>query len=72
MLTEFPRVDTGAYVRHFYGVPAEKGMRVVVDGKPGVIAGFVDAYLLVLLDGHTEPGRCHPTWRVQYETEAAR
>jgi hypothetical protein len=63
MLTEFPRVDTGAYVRHFYGVPAEKGMRVVVDGKPGVIAGF---------DGYAEPVRCHPTWRVQYEIEASR
>jgi hypothetical protein len=37
-----------------------------------VIAGFVDAYLLVLLDGYAEPVRCHPTWRVQYEIEASR
>lgn len=64
--TTFPSVETGAYVRHHYGVPAAKGMKVLVDGKRGTIVGFVDAYLQVLLEGHEEPVNAHPTWRVLY------
>ncbi|TMR13794.1 hypothetical protein ETD86_29965 [Nonomuraea turkmeniaca] len=54
------------YVRIYYGVPAYRGDRVVVDGRPGRIVGF-DAGLRVRFDDqprHVEP--CHPTWRVVY------
>jgi hypothetical protein len=56
------------YIREYYAVPAEIGRRVVVDGKPGIITGAKNAYILVLFDkdkpGNTKP--CHPTWKVEY------
>lgn len=57
------------YVRDYYGVPAATGRRVVVDGKPGVIAEDRGHHIGVLFDkdqpGHVFP--CHPTWRVEYQ-----
>ena len=60
-----------SYIRDHYGVPAEAGMRVTVDGDPGVITGFDQASLLVLLDGAASPVKAHPTWRVEYHPEQA-
>lgn len=54
------------YIRSYYGVPAEVGTRVIVDGEPGVITGFHDARLMVQLDGQPFPVTAHPTWRVTY------
>lgn len=54
------------YVRRYYRVPAKRGGRVVVDGKPGVITSFRGASLMVRLDGDKRPVPCHPTWRVEY------
>lgn len=57
------------YVRNYYGVPAEIGRRVMVDGEPGVIAEDRGAYIGVLFDAD-QPGQvmpCHPTWRVEYQ-----
>lgn len=56
------------YVRSYYGVPAAIGRRIVVNGKPGVIAEDRGHYLGVNLDSD-KPGvivNCHPTWEVQY------
>lgn len=61
------------YVRERYGVPAEISRRVVVDGKPGVIAEDRGAYIGVLFDADP-PGQvmpCHPTWRVEYQGMSA-
>ncbi|GAA2062113.1 hypothetical protein GCM10009839_86520 [Catenulispora yoronensis] len=55
-----------AYIRDHYGVPARVGVRVTVDGAPGVITGFDQASLLVHLDGDAHPVKAHPTWRVEY------
>jgi hypothetical protein len=57
-----------AYVRQAYGVPADIGRRVTVDGKPGIIAADRGAHLGVTFDDQ-RPGdiaTCHPTWRVVY------
>jgi len=62
-----PRGPLG-YIRFYYDVPAWPGRRVVVDGKPGVIVGGRDAYLLVRFADGVMP--CHPTWRVEYVEEA--
>ncbi|MER6830850.1 hypothetical protein ABT352_32990 [Streptosporangium sp. NPDC000563] len=55
------------YVRRYYQVPAYRGDRVIVDGKPGRIVGFRGAGLRVRVD---EPPHLvlsyHPTWRVEY------
>jgi hypothetical protein len=59
---------SAAYVRAYYRVPAARGMRVTVDGRPGVITGFRDAGLRVRFDGETRSTPAHPTWRVQYPT----
>lgn len=61
------------YVRAYYGVPAERGRRVVVDGDPGVIAEARGNYIGVLFDqcAPTHVYSCHPTWRVTYLDEIA-
>lgn len=56
------------YIRQTYGVPAEIGRLVVVDGKPGIIAKDCGNYLGVNFDAD-KPGvvkNCHPTWNVVY------
>lgn len=56
------------YIREYYTVPAEIGRRVIVNGKPGVIAAGRGNYIGVNFDqdkpGHISP--CHPTWEVEY------
>lgn len=54
------------YIRKRYQVAAKRGMRVVADGKPGVITGSVGSYLRIRLDGEKTSGRWHPTWRIEY------
>lgn len=65
-----PRRSSGRYsldyVRRVYGVPARRGMRVVADGKPGVITCGDGQYLRVRLDGEKRSGRWHPTWHMEY------
>lgn len=56
------------YIRNCYGVPAEKGRRIVMNGKPGVITGASGPHVAVLFDD-MEPGNsrpCHPTWEMEY------
>lgn len=54
------------YIRDYYGVPAERGMRVVVDGAHAEICGAKDQYLLLQLDGDDKLSIWHPTWRMVY------
>lgn len=56
------------YIVRNYGVPAEIGRRVVVDGKPGIIAADRGNYIGVNFD-EDKPDvikNCHPTWEVEY------
>lgn len=62
-------MNTGyRYVREHYGVPAEYGRRVIVNGKPGIIAEDRGHHIGVLFDtdkpDHISP--CHPAWEVEY------
>lgn len=56
------------YVKQYYNVPAEIGRRVVVSGRPGIIAQDCGHYIGVNFDcdkpGHIS--HCHPTWKVEY------
>jgi hypothetical protein len=54
------------YVRRFYGVPAKRGQRVTVEGRPGIVASFPGQYIGVRFDGEKSTTRCHPTWEVDY------
>jgi hypothetical protein len=54
------------YVRHAYGVPASRGMRVTVGGKGGVITRGRGAHLGIRLDGETRADRYHPTSQITY------
>lgn len=56
----------GPWVRQHYGVPAQVGMRVAVDGEPGNIVGFGDGLRVLFDTGQVAPA--HPTWRVTYFT----
>jgi hypothetical protein len=56
------------YVRENYGVPAVIGRRVVVGGKPGIIAEDRGHYIGVNFDDD-KPGvvcNAHPTSEVEY------
>lgn len=55
-------------MRRYYGVPAKRGMRVTVDGRPGLIVSFPGQYIGVRFDGEQFTSRCHPTWEVEYDT----
>ncbi len=57
---------TMQYIRDYYGVPAKRGMRIVVDGMPGEIRGARGQYLRVLIDGDAKLTDCHPTWEIEY------
>jgi hypothetical protein len=57
------------YAKQYYGVPSDISRRVVVDGKPGIIAADRGHYIGVNFDAD-KPGvikNCHPTWRVEYQ-----
>ncbi len=58
------------YVRTSYGVPADFGMRVRVDGRAGIIVGFHNAYLRVKFDNGGAVLPCHPSWRTEYIDDA--
>jgi hypothetical protein len=55
------------YVRRAYGVPAKRGLRVTVDGRPGVITRGYGGRIRVRFDGERRSVKCHPTWRVDYD-----
>ena len=40
-----------------------------LDGKPGTLVSFPDAYLGIRLDGDKHTSRCHPTWRIEREAK---
>lgn len=61
--------DDMEWVRAQYGVPAEVGGRVVVDGKPGTIIGTSGPHLAIALDGGGAPVAAHPTWHMTYLPE---
>lgn len=56
------------YIRKTYGVPADFGRRVIINGKPGTIVEDRGHYIGVQFD--TQPAGmvhpCHPTWEAQY------
>lgn len=51
-----------------YGVPAEVGMRVTVDGDLGKILGFDQCDRLQVEFANGDRVSAHPTWRVVYHT----
>ena len=56
------------YAKSYYGVPADIGRRVEVNGRAGIIAEDGGNYIAVNFDGD-KPGvitPAHPTWRVEY------
>lgn len=53
-------------IRKARNVPARRGMRCRVDGKPGVITSARGGYINVKFDGESFTRPCHPTWRFEY------
>lgn len=62
-----PRSSSMEYIRRYYDVPADVGLTVTVDGKPGRITSARNSYIWVRFDGESFSKPCHPTWRVEYE-----
>jgi hypothetical protein len=53
------------YVNRTYGTSYEKGMRVVADGRPGIIVGTRGAALKIHIDTEKKPGIYHPVWNIE-------
>lgn len=56
------------YIKNYYGVPAEIGRLVKVNGKSGIIIEDRGNYIGVNFDAD-KPGvveNAHPTWEVEY------
>jgi hypothetical protein len=66
--------DSLAYIRDHYGVPAQLSGRVLYTWQAanqlGTIVGTSGARLLVLMDGERRAVPFHPTWELQYLTDA--
>lgn len=60
-------------IRDYYRVPAKRGMRVVFDGKPGLITSAcrTSMHLFFRADGAKRSVRIHPTWHVDYGAGAS-
>lgn len=61
--------DSLAYIRRYYGVPAELKGRVRYTWRGswyGTIVGTSGAHLMILLDGERSPNPFHPTWELEY------
>ncbi len=56
-----------AYVRDYYGVPAKRGMRVLVYGRKGTITRATH-HVWVRFDGERRSTPCHPCDGVCYLT----
>ncbi len=59
------------YIRDYYGVPANRGQKVIYSGSgrplEGVITGARGAHLMVRIAEFGErPVRIHPTWEVEF------
>jgi hypothetical protein len=54
------------YIRQYYGVPAKRGMRITIDGRPAKIVGSAGARLRIRRDDEKHTAIAHPTWRVEY------
>lgn len=68
MTTPYIPEQTCRYVVENYGVPAAIGRRVIVSGKPGIIAADRGHYIGVNFD-KDKPGvihNAHPTSEVEY------
>lgn len=68
----FPKQDiyfneTWEQIKKYRYIPfIELGMKVEVDGTPGVIVGYHGLNLLVCLQGYTFGSNCHPHYKVKY------
>lgn len=60
---------TFRYIRDTYGVPAARGVRVLVNEIPGTITGSSGARIRVKFDSEERARLCHPTWEVEYLTQ---
>lgn len=59
--------DEFSYVRSRYKVNPRRGMRIVMDGRPGRITSGAGHYLRVRFDGEKISSYVHPTWEMVYE-----
>jgi hypothetical protein len=57
---------SAAYVHGRYQVPAKRGMRIAIEGKPAKIVGFRGAHLRLRIDGEKHIVSAHPTLEITY------
>ena len=58
-----------SYIKNTYGVKPYIGQKVIMDGKPGIIAEDQGNYVGVKFDNTPDViSSCHPTWKMKYIT----
>jgi len=60
------------YINRTYGTKYEKNMRVIANGRSGIIVGTRGAALKIHLDTEKRPGIYHPTWNIKVVDEPAK
>ena len=55
-----------AYIRRAYGVPAKRGARVTIEGRPGTVTSARSGHVRVRMDGEKYSRPYHPTWNVSW------
>jgi hypothetical protein len=59
-------MSAAEFVRRHYGVPAKLGMRVTVNGRPGIVTGFACARIRVRFEDDADE---YPEIAEEFEKE---
>jgi len=54
------------WIRRHYNVPAKRGMKVIAQGRKGIIVGSKGEYLRVRVEGEKNTISFHPEWEMEY------
>ena len=59
-------IENMEYIRKKYKVPAKYGMKVIAQGRNGIIVGAKNGYLRIRIEGEKNILSFHPTWEMKY------
>lgn len=59
-----------AYISQHYGVPAFVGARFKYEGRPGTVIGSSGPHVFGRLDDEKRAASFHPTWHMDWSTDA--
>lgn len=54
------------YIRKKYKIPVKRGMKVIAQGRNGIIVGAKNGYLRIRIESKKNISSFHPTWEIEY------